>query len=54
MHDEELDMMAFYAVRGYSIEELVNLSETEKIFLACAREKYYKEEADKYNALLGG
>lgn len=47
-------MMAFYVVRGHSIEELSNLSETDKIFLHCARELYYKEEAEKYNALAGG
>jgi hypothetical protein len=36
-------MMAFYAVRGHSLDELANLTFAEKAFLHCAREEYYKE-----------
>ena len=47
-------MMAFYAVRGYKVDELANLTETEKAFLHCARERFYEEELEKYQVLLGG
>lgn len=47
-------MYAFYAVKGYKLNELANLSYTEKIFLSHARENYYKEESEKYKALFGG
>ncbi|WP_180313399.1 hypothetical protein [Clostridium sp. MD294] len=46
-------MYAFYVVRGYSLSELANLSYLERLFLHCAREQYYNEEAEKYNALFG-
>lgn len=46
-------MFAFYAVRGYKPSELANLTETEKIFLYCAMEQFYNEEAEKYKALFG-
>lgn len=46
-------MYAFYAVRGYTLNDLVNLSYTEKAFLHCAREEYYNEEIEKYKALFG-
>lgn len=44
-------MYAFYVVRGYTLTELANLSYREKLFLHCAREQYYEEEAEKYKAL---
>lgn len=46
-------MYAFYAVRGYPLNSLANLSYIEKTFLHCAREEYYKEETEKYKALFG-
>jgi len=52
-HDADFAMYAFYAVRGYSLETLANLSYYEKIFLHCARENYYQEETEKYQALFG-
>ncbi|WP_338331204.1 hypothetical protein [Clostridium butyricum] len=47
-------MYAFFACRGYTLDELSNLSFVEKTFLHCAREQYYKEEKAKYNSFLGG
>lgn len=47
-------MYAFYAVRGYTLDSLANLSYSEKIFLHCAREQYYAEENEKYKKLFGG
>jgi hypothetical protein len=44
-------MFAFYAVRGYKLSDLANLSYLEKQFLHCAREEYYEEETEKYKAL---
>lgn len=52
-HNADMNMYAFYAVRGYKLDELANLSGLEKSFLHCAREEHYKEEAAKYKALLG-
>lgn len=46
-------MYAFYAVRGWKLNELANLDNSEKLFLHCAREEYYKEEMDKYKTLFG-
>ena len=46
-------MYAFYAVRGYSLSELASLSLLERLFLHCAKEEYYKEEIEKYNAIFG-
>ena len=48
-----MNMFAFYAVRGYRIKDLINLTETEKVFLHCARENYYDEEIEKYKTILG-
>lgn len=47
-------MYAFYVVRGYTPSYLANLTYREKLFLHCAREQFYKEENEKYKALLGG
>lgn len=47
-------MYAFYAVRGYTLDDLAKLSHAEKIFLHCAREQYYTEEVEKYKKLFGG
>lgn len=44
--------MAFYAVRGYTLEKFAELSGTEKVFLGCARELYYKERAEFVAATL--
>ncbi|MDD2217951.1 MAG: hypothetical protein PHW03_05900 [Eubacteriales bacterium] len=46
-------MFAFYLVRGYKINDLIALTETEKVVLHCARENYYEEEMEKYKILLG-
>ena len=46
-------MFAFYAVRGWKLNELAELDNIEKTFLHCAREEYYKEENEKYKALFG-
>lgn len=46
-------MYAFYVVRGYSLNELINLSIQEKWFLHYAREEYYKEQGEQYSNLLG-
>lgn len=46
-------MMAFYVVRGHSLNEMANLNYYEKAFLHGAREEYYKEETEKYKAILG-
>lgn len=48
-----MNMYAFYAVRGYTLNDLANLSYYEKIFLHYAREEYYNEEVQKYKALFG-
>lgn len=47
-------MYAFYAVRGYSLDYLANLSRQEKIFLHCARGAYYEEQAKIYEAMFAG
>ncbi|AQR98112.1 hypothetical protein CLSAP_54630 [Clostridium saccharoperbutylacetonicum] len=47
-------MYSFYAVRGWSLNELANLDQLERVFLHCAREEYYKEETAKYKAIFGG
>lgn len=47
-------MYAFYAVRGYDLDKLANLSLLEKLFLHHARSEYYREETEKYRALFGG
>lgn len=47
-------MFAFYAVRGYDLDKLANLSLLEKLFLHHAREMYYKEEIEKYKSIFGG
>lgn len=46
-------MYAFYAVRGYPLDELANLSIHEKWFLHYAREEYYREKAEFYKAIFG-
>lgn len=43
---------AFYAVRGYTLEKLANLSFLERKFLHYARNQFYKEESKKYSELL--
>jgi len=47
-------MYAFYSVRGYTLDQLANLSYLERVFLHCAREEHYKEETAKYKAIFGG
>lgn len=54
MHNDDFNMYAFYAVRGYTLCELANLSYVEKVFLHCAREEFYRQENEKYKALFGG
>lgn len=44
--------MAFYAVRGHPLEKLAGLTGTEKVFLGCARELYYKDRAEFAAAIL--
>lgn len=44
-------MYAFYVTRGYTLDELANLSFTEKTFLHHARNEFYYEESEKYKAL---
>lgn len=44
-------MYAFYATRGYTLEYLSTLSLSERVFLRCAMEQYYREERDKFKAL---
>lgn len=44
--------MAFYAVRGYTLEQMADMTGTEKVFLGCARELYYKERAEFVAAIL--
>lgn len=46
--------MAFYVVRGYDLDKLVNMNSLEKLFLHHARDQYYREEVEKYKMLLGG
>ncbi|NSB89269.1 hypothetical protein [Clostridium saccharobutylicum] len=41
-------------VRGYKLEDLLNMSYLQKRFLYHARFEYYKEEQAKYKALGGG
>ena len=47
-------MYAFYVVRGWKIEDLMNLSTIEKKFLHHAQGNYWYEEFEKYKALFGG
>ncbi len=53
MHDADFNMFAFYAVRGYTPDYFVDLGFVEKTFLHCAMEQFYKEENERYKALLG-
>jgi hypothetical protein len=48
-----MNMFTFYAVRGYDLNQLANMSYLEKVFLHCARDEFYKEETEKYKALFG-
>lgn len=48
-----MNMYAFYAARGWKLSDLAALSEVEKMFLYRAQENYYREEAEKYNAIFG-
>lgn len=50
MRDGELDLYAFYAVRGYDLAHLAALTPLELIFLDAAREKYI----DSINRMTGG
>ena len=43
-------LLAFWALRGYTPAQLAALTPAEKIFLAEAREMYYKE----LNTIFGG
>ena len=47
-------MIAFYLVRGHKLDDLLNSSHLEKLFLQHAREEYYKEEKAKYDSVVGG
>lgn len=47
-------MYSFYVVRGYKLNDLAELSYMEKAFLHCAREEYYREEAERYKKIFGG
>lgn len=48
-----MHMYAFYAVRGYTLEYLNTLSFSERVFLRCAMETYYEDEAEKYRSIFG-
>lgn len=43
MHDSELDMLAFFAVRGVSPEEIISKGALTQRFYYRAMEMYYKE-----------
>ena len=46
-------MIAFYIVRGYDVNKLINLSSIEKAFFHYAMEFYYEEKAKEYKQLFG-
>jgi hypothetical protein len=46
-------MFAFYVVRGNNLDYLAGLSYFEKQFMHHARDKFYKEEAERYKSLFG-
>ncbi len=46
-------MFAFYAVRGYKLNDFLSLTEVEKTFLYCAMETYYEEETEKLKIMAG-
>ena len=48
-----MQLYAFYAVRGYTLEYLSTLSFSERVFLRCAMEAYYEDEAEKYKSIFG-
>lgn len=48
-----MNLIAFYVVRGYKLEELLNMSYLKKRVLHHARIEYYEEEKAKYKALGG-
>ena len=47
-------MYAFYAVRGQELNDLAELSSSEKVFLHCAREQYWNELGKFITTVLGG
>lgn len=46
-------MYSFYIVRGYTPDYFANIGFIEKLMLYHARDKFYKEESEKYKALFG-
>ena len=48
-----MNMFAFYAARGWKLDELAATSATERIFLYRAQENFYLEEMEKYRAIFG-
>lgn len=47
-HDAEFELYSFYVVRGYKIEELINMSTIEKMFLTEAMVKYFEIENKRF------
>ena len=45
--------MAFYVVRGWRLKDLAALDSSEKVFLGCARDLYYKEIGEIITGLFG-
>ncbi|WP_207652741.1 hypothetical protein [Clostridium puniceum] len=45
-------MIAFYLVRGFKLEYLLNKTHLEKAFFHCARKEYYEEEKLKWRSIL--
>jgi len=47
-------MYAFYACRGYTLDDLAALSYYEKMFLRHAQVNYWNEQRTFYKSLFGG
>ena len=49
-----MQLIHYYIQKGFSWNDLVNLSASEKIFLRASMEVEIENETEKYKALLGG
>lgn len=48
--DGEAQMIAFYLLRGHSLDELLRLGFIEKMFYIAAMEKYFEGVKEKWQA----
>lgn len=46
-------MIAFFIVRGYDVDKLINLSAIEKVFFHYAMDLHYEEKEKEYKKLFG-